>query len=144
MEKIEDIANLERGDKVLFDGRSKPLIVEEVKEEAVIIRGPNGGRYQLFDEEDAKHFLISKPGDREYASYAKDIRKIGEWKEKQEDKFVHSDTEASAELVKSDAGFWTVKVEGLNHDLDLPKYGYSSKKAAREELEKMVEKNPEG
>lgn len=144
MGNVEDLQVLEEGDKVLFDGRAKPLTVEEVKEEAVIIKGPNGGMYQLFDEEDAKHFLISKPGDREYASYAKGLRKIGEWKQMDEDEFVHSNTEASVKLVKSKAGFWTVEVEGLKHDLDLPKYGYSSKDAAREELEKLVDRNPEG
>lgn len=144
MEEVEDLKIFEKGDKVLFEGRSRPLTVEEIKEEAVIIRGPKGGRYQLFEEEDARHFLISKPGNRDYASYAEGVRKVGEWREMEEDRFVHTDTEASAELVKSEADFWTVNVEDLDHDLDLPKYGYSSKEAAREELEKLVEGNPEG
>lgn len=144
MQKVDDLSDLEEEDKVLFKGRSKPLKVKELKDNTVIIKGPNGGLYQLFDAEEARDFLISKPGDREYASYAEELRKVGEWKEKDENKYVHSDTEASIELVRNEVGFWTLEIKGLDHEADLPLYGYSDRASAEEELEKLIKKNPEG
>ena len=143
MDKIESIQNLSEGDKLLYEGKSKPLEVKEMQEEAVIIEGPNGGRYQLFEEEDAKHLLVSKPGNKDYASYAKKVRKIGEWIKKK-DRYIHTDTEASVELYKNKVGFWNVKVEGMDADFDEPKYGFSNKEKAEEEASKIVESNPEG
>ncbi|WP_414838032.1 hypothetical protein ACK3SF_01370 [Candidatus Nanosalina sp. VS9-1] len=142
MEEIKDLGKLDEGDKILFDERSQPLEIQETDEKKVIVEGPKGGQYQIFDE-DAKHFLISKPGDREYASYIKNLRRIGEWIETDEDSYRHTDTEASLELVKNSAGFWTVKASGIQN-LDLPKYGFSDKEAAREQLEKILDSNPEG
>ena len=143
MEKINSIQNLEQGDKILYEGKSKPLKVKEVKEDKVIIAGPLGGKYQLFEEEDAKHLLVSKPGNKDYASYAKNVRKIGEWIKKEE-KYIHTDTEASVKLYKNKVGFWNVKVENIDADFDEPKYGFSNKEKAEEEASKIVEKNPEG
>lgn len=143
MEKINSIQNLEQGDKILYEGKSKPLKVKEVKEDKVIIAGPLGGKYQLFEEEDAKHLLVSKPGNKDYASYAKNVRKIGEWIKKEE-KYIHTDTEACVKLYKNKVGFWNVKVENIDADFDEPKYGFSNKEKAEEEASKIVEKNPEG
>lgn len=144
MEKIQSIQNLEQGDKILYKGKSKPLEVKEIKEDNVIIAGPLGGEYQLFEEEDAKHLLVSKPGNKDYASYAKNVRKIGEWIQKDEDKYIHSDTEASVELYKNKVGFWNVKVKDIDADFDEPKYGFSNREKAEEEASKIIEKNPEG
>jgi len=143
METIKHLEKLDEGDKVLYNGKSMPLEIKKKEDETVILEGPKGGKYQLFEEEDANHLLVSKPGNRDYASYAKNVRKIGEWIEKQ-DKYVHSDTEASVELYMNEVGFWNVKVEGLNADFDEPKYGFSNKEKAEEEASKIVEKNPEG
>lgn len=143
MEEIKKPGELEKGDKILFKGRSRPLKVEKADEEKALIKGPLGGEYELFDAEDAKHLLVSKPGDRDYASYAENVRKIGEWKKK-EDEFTHTDTEASVKLYRNEAGFWNVKIDGLDADFDRPRYGFSNKEKAMEEALKIVEKNPEG
>lgn len=143
MDKIDSIKQLSEGDKILYEGKSRPLEVKKIEENAVIVEGPLGGQYQLFEEDDAKHLLVSKPGNKDYASYAKNVRKIGEWIE-EDDKYIHSDTEASVELYRNKVGFWNVKVEGLDADFDEPKYGFSNKEKAEEEASKIVEKNPEG
>lgn len=143
MEKIKHIEKLEDGDKILFDGRSQPLEVQKTEKDRIIVEGPKGGKYQLFEEEDAKHLLVSKPGNKDYASYAENVRKTGEWTE-EDDKYIHSDTEASVELYKNEIGFWNIEVEGLKADFDEPKYGFSNREKAEEEASKIVEKNPEG
>ena len=143
MDEVNAIEDLSEGEKILYEGKSRPLEVKKIEENAVIVEGPLGGQYQLFEEDDAKHLLVSKPENKDYASYAKNVRRIGEWTEK-DDKYVHSDTEASVELYRNDAGFWSVKVEGMDADFDEPKYGFSNKENAEEEASKIVENNPEG
>ena len=143
MEKIKELEKLREGDRILFDERSQPLEAEKIEKDKILVEGPKGGQYQIFDE-DAKHFLISKPGDREYASYIQNLRKVGEWEKLEDGKFHHSDTEASLELVKKSTGFWTIKSSNFDEDLDLPKYGFSNKEAAQEQLEKILKSNPEG
>jgi hypothetical protein len=144
MENIEDLADLEGGDRVLFDERAKPLTVKEVGEEGIIVQGPNGGEYRIYDEEDAKHFLIAKPGKERYASYCRNLRRVGEWEKLDAKTWRHTDTEAEVSVVKNQAGFWTLDVKNFEEELDLPKYGFSDLENAEEEAEKFVEKNPEG
>lgn len=144
MEEIENLQELEQADRVLFGDRATPLDVEEVSEDGVKIKGPKGGEYELYTEEDAKHPLIAKPGNRRYASYAENLRKVGEWEKEKEKTWKHTDTGAKISLVKNSAGFWNLEVENLDEELDLPKYGFSDKEKAREELEKIMDKNPEG
>ena len=144
MEKIENPQNLEERDRVLFDERATPLDVEEVSKEGVKIAGPKGGEYELYTEEDAKHPLIAKPGNRRYASYAKNLRKVGEWQKKSEKTWEHTDTGAQISLEKNSAGFWNLEIENFDEEIDLPKYGFSDLENAREEAEKIVDKNPEG
>lgn len=143
MEEISKIEELEEQDRILFNDRARPLKVAECKKDSVLLEGPLGGRYQLFEEENADHLLVSKPGDREYASYAKDLRRTGEWIETDKG-FEHTDTEASVHLVRNDSGFWSLKVSDLDADFDIPKYGFSDKEYAEEEMKKIVENNPEG
>lgn len=143
MEAIKTLDKLDEGDRILFDERSQPLEVKEKEGEKIIVEGPKGGSYQIFDE-DAKHFLISKPGDREYASYIRNLRRVGEWEKFEDGKYKHTDTEALLELVKKDTGFWTIQASNFDVEIDVPKYGFSDKEAAEEQLEKILNSNPEG
>ncbi len=141
---VEDLQDLKEGDRVLFNDRATPLEVEEVSEDGVKIKGPNGGKYELYTEEDAKHPLIAKPGNRRYSSYAKNLRKVGEWQKIGEKTWKHTDTDAEITLEKNSAGFWNLEIENFEEDVDLPKYGFSDLENAMEEAEKIVAKNPEG
>ena len=143
METIEALDKLNEGDRILFDERSQPLEVKELEEQKIIVEGPKGGQYQIFDE-DAKHFLISKPGDREYASYIQNLRRVGEWEKLEDRKYRHTDTEASLELLQKDTGFWTIQASKFDTEIDVPKYGFSNREAAEEQLEKILQSNPEG
>lgn len=131
----------EEGDKILFNDRKTPLTVEEVKEEEMKVAGPSGGEYEIYYDGDTR--LVAKPGNRKYSSYCKDLRKVGEWNRKN-DEWIHSKTEASIELEKKDNGFWTLKSEKFEDELDNPMYGFSNKEAAIEEVEKFIGKRPEG
>ncbi len=141
---VEDLQELKEGDRVLFIDRTTPLEVEEVSEDGVKIKGPKGGEYELYTEKDAKHPLIAKPGNRRYSGYAKNLRKVGEWIKTGEKTWEHTDTGAKIGLEKNSAGFWNLKIENFDEDVDLPKYGFSDLENAVEEAEKIVEKNPEG
>ena len=131
----------EEGDKILFGDRKTPLTVEEVKEDEMKVSGPSGGEYEIYYDGDTR--LVSKPGNRKYSSYCKDLRKVGEW-ERNGDEWTHSRSEASIKVMKKDNGFWTLKSEKFEGELDLPMYGYSNKEFAVEDLEKFIEKRPEG
>lgn len=131
----------EEGDKILFNDRKKPLTVEAIEDGEMEIKGPAGGEYEIYYDGDTR--LVAKPGNRKYSSYCKDLRKVGEWV-REEDEWIHSKTEASIKVVKKENGFWTLESEKFEDDLDLPKYGYSDKEYAVEDVEKFVENNPEG
>lgn len=141
---VENLEQLAEGDRILFDDRATPLTVEEISEDGVKIQGPNGGEYELYTEEDAKHPLIGKPGNRRYSSYAKNLRKVGEWQKTGEKTWKHTDTGAKITLEKNSAGFWNLEIENFDEEVDLPKYGFSDLENAKEEAEKIVDKNPEG
>ena len=143
-EPIEDLQQLKKGDRVLYNERATPLEVEEVLEDAVMIKGPHGGEYELYDEEEAKHMLVAKPGSRRYSSYAKNLRKVWECKKTGEKTWKHRDNNAKIALKKNSAGFWNLEIEEFHEDIDLPKYGFSDLENAREEAEKIIDKNPEG
>ena len=144
MEEIKDLQVFEENDKVLFEGRKQPLIVKKVSENGAIIQGPNGGEYRIYEEDNAKHFLIAKPGSEKYSSYCKNLRRIGEWEKLDEKTWQHTDTQAKISIVKNQAGFWTLEIEKLEENLDLPKYGFSDLENATEEAQKILENNPEG
>ena len=144
MEEIKNLQDLEENDKILFEGRKQPLTVEKISEDGAIIRGPNGGEYKIYSEEDAKHFLIAKPGNEKYFSYCKNLRRIGEWEKLDQKTWQHTDTDAKITIIKNQAGFWTLEVENFDENLDLPKYGFSDLENAEKEAEKLVENNPEG
>ncbi|MFB6147808.1 MAG: hypothetical protein ABEJ66_02895 [Candidatus Nanohaloarchaea archaeon] len=136
--KLEE---LEEGDRILFNDRKHPLTVEAVDENRVHIEGPQGGEYILYRaEDDPETVLVSRKGNRRYASKVEDLRETGEWERKSEDRWEHS-SGTSIELVRNDSGFWTLETE---LEVELPKYGYSSREFAVEEAEKLVEDNPEG
>lgn len=131
----------EEGDRILFNERKTPLTVEDIQEEEMQVKGPSGGEYEIYYDGDTR--LVAKPGNRKYSSYCKDLRKVGKW-EREGDEWRHSKTEASIKLVKNDNGFWTLKSEKFEDELDLPMYGFSNKEAAVEEAEKFIQKRPEG
>lgn len=131
----------EKDDKILFNDRKTPLTIEEVKEEEMKVTGPSGGKYEIYYDGDTR--LVAKPGNRKYSSYCKDLRKVGEWI-RTEDEWIHSKSEASIKLEKKDNGFWTLKSEKFEDELDNPMYGFSNREAALEEVEKFIENCPEG
>ena len=131
----------EKDDKILFNDRKTPLTVEQVKEEEMEVSGPSGGEYEIYYDGDTR--LVAKPGNRKYSSYCKDLRKVGEWI-REDDSWIHSKSEASIKLEKKDNGFWTLKSEKFEDELDNPMYGFSNREAALEEVEKFIENCPEG
>lgn len=132
---------LEEGEKVLFNDRKTPLKVSEKKDDKLLIIGPNGGEYEIYTEEGT--LLVCRKGNRRYSSYCKNLRKVGEW-QRNGDKWTHTKTDAEIEMVRNDNGFWTLRSDKFGDQLDLPKYGYSSKEFAEEDAEKFVRNNPEG
>ncbi|MFB6204009.1 MAG: hypothetical protein ABEJ75_00010 [Candidatus Nanohaloarchaea archaeon] len=138
-----EIGELEEGDRVLFNDRSVPLTVEKVEDDRVVVEGPNGGEYEIYQAEDGS-VLVSRKGNRRYASYCRDLRKTGKWV-REDDHWEHSKTGAELELEQLDTGFWTIKTDDFSREeLDLPRYGYARKEFAEEDAEKFVEKHPEG
>ncbi len=137
-----NLHNLKKGDRVLFNQREIPLEVSDVDENRVHVKGPRGGEYILFPaENDPELLLVANKGSREYASKVENLREVGEWKKTGENKWRHSKSSCEINLIKNDAGFWTIETA---LEIDLPKYGYSSKEIAVEEIEQLIEKNPEG
>lgn len=132
---------LKEGEKILFNDRRTPLEVVETGEEAVV-EGPQGAEYVLYTDNDA--LLVARKGNRRYASYCKELRKVGEWQEKGEDLWKHSKTGAVISIERNDNGFWTIETEKIDNKMDIPMYGFTKKEFAVEEAEKFVEKNPEG
>jgi hypothetical protein len=138
-----ELEKLEEEDHVLFGDRKTPLKVTSIEDDHVLVAGPNGGEYELYNAEDTDRLLVCKPGNRRYSSYADDLRKTGEWK-KTSDGWKHSKTENYVKLVKNSIGFWTLETSLDSNELDLPKYGYSDREAAEEDAEKLIKKHPEG
>lgn len=136
-----DFENLEKGLKILFNDRKTPLEVTEKDGEKALVKGPNGGEYEIYTDEET--LLVSKPGNRRYSSYCKNLRSVGEWK-KEKNKWRHSKTDAEVSLEKKENGFWTIETKGLENEIDTPMYGYSDKQFAIEDAEKFISKYPEG
>lgn len=130
-----------QGDRILFNDRKTPLTVENIEGEVMEVAGPSGGEYEIYYDGDTR--LVAKPGNRKYSSYCKDLRKVGEWV-REGYEWVHSKTQASIKVVRKDNGFWTLKSEKFEDELDNPMYGFSDREAAEEEVEKFIEKRPEG
>ena len=136
-----NLEKFNKNDRVLFNGRKTPLTVDEASKEELIVKGPKGGEYKIYFDNET--LLVCKPGNEDYSSYCKDLRKTGEWTRKG-DEWHHSKSEASIKLVKKDNGFWTIESDKFSEELDLPMYGYSGKEYAVEDVEKFVDKKPEG
>lgn len=136
-----EYSDLSEGQRILFNDRKTPLTVEKVEDDRVLVAGPSGGEYEIYREEDA--LLVCKPGNRRYSSYCKDLRDVGEWI-REGNSWRHSKTGAEIELIENDNGFWTIKSEKFDDEIDTPMYGYSKKEFAEEDAEKFVQNNPEG
>lgn len=138
-----NLEKFEEGDKVLFNERKQPLEVVQAEDNELTVEGPKGGDYIIYRGDDDS-LLYCKKGNKRYSSYVEDLRKIGEWKE-EGDTWTHSKTDAEIRLKKNEVGFWTIKSNKIDLDpIELPKYGYSNKEFAEEDIQKLVKKNPEG
>lgn len=134
---------LEEDDRILFNDRKMPLEVSEVEDERAVVQGPGGGEYEIY--RDGETLLWSKKGNRRYSSYCNDLRKVGEW-EREDDVWKHSKTGKALVIEKNEIGYWTIKSEDfeLTKDIELPMYGYNDRDEAVKEVEKFIEKHPEG
>jgi len=138
------LQSLEEGEKILFNDRKTPLTVKNVQENEIEVAGPQGGKYILYREEDAKHPLTAKPGNKKYSSYAKNLRKVGKWQKTGEKTWQHTKTKAEMTVKKNQVGFYTIETRNLDQEIDLPKYGFSDLENALEETHKIIKDNPEG
>jgi len=134
--------DLDAGDRVLFEGRKQPLTVVEDRGDAYRIEGPQGGEYVL--HRDDAVLLLSKPGNRRYASRVEDLRTTGEWEQVGTDQYRHTVTGAELELVESGSGFVTIRAEGIEGDLDIPGYGFTDREHAEEAIQDIIDDHPEG
>lgn len=146
MTDVDIYYSLEKEDTILFDSRAQPLRVVEIKKDKIKIEGPSGGEYILFVAEEQNRVLISKEGNRDYASYIENLRKVGEWQKKGKNNWKHSKSGAEFKLEKKDTGYWTIKASksDLEEELNLPLYGYSDREFAEEDVQKVIKKHPEG
>lgn len=146
MKDIKIYQELEEGEKILFDSRAQPLEVSNIEDDQIQIEGPSGGEYILFIAEEQQRVLISKEGNRDYASYIENLRKVGKWQKKENDNWQHSKSGAELKLEKNETGYWTIKTDDFDvkKEVDLPLYGYSGKEFAEEDIEKIIKNNPEG
>ncbi|PSH02100.1 MAG: hypothetical protein BRC26_02270, partial [Nanohaloarchaea archaeon QH_8_44_6] len=140
--EIENLKELETGDNILFGDRKQPLEVSKIEEDGVLVTGPSGGKYEIYEENGTR--LWSKEGNRRYSSYCKHLRKVGNWV-REDDRWKHS-SGTVIELEKNEIGYWMIKSGEIDveEELDIPRYGYSDKEIAEEEVEKIVKNNPEG
>jgi len=133
---------IEKGDHVLFNDKKKPLKVLEKSGKKALLEGPRGGIYQIFMSE--RGLMASKKGSRRFSKDVKELRKTGRWDKTSENRWKHTGTEASIELVKRETGFWDVEVVGFKPNIELPGYGFTDKKFALEEIDNIISKHPEG
>lgn len=145
-DQLDLFQNLEEGDRILYSDRSQPLDVLEVKEDSIEVKGPSGGEYIIFRAEDSDKLLVARKGNRRYASYVENLRKVGEWQHLDENLWKHSKTGAELRLEKKETGYWSIKSEDfdLEEEIDLPLYGYSDREFAEEDIRKLIKDNPEG
>lgn len=136
-----ELNNFEKGEKVLFNDRKTPLTVREVSEQELVVEGPGGGEYEIYFDEDT--LLVCRKGNKRYSSYCKDLRSVGEWV-RGGHCWRHSKTDAEVCVIQNENGFYEIKSEKFQDELDNPAYGFTNKEAALEEAEKVIESNPEG
>ena len=134
-----ELEDLSGGDRILFNDRATPLEVEEVEEDAVIVAGPKGGEYEIYENDGT--LLVCKKGNRRYSSYCEDLRKVGVWK-REGDEWRHSMTGARVWLEEDENSFWSVRSDIF--EPDNPMYGFSDKEFAVEEAKSIVDSNPSG
>lgn len=134
-----ELEEIGEGDFILFNDRKIPLRVQKTEEERAFIEGPQGGEYVIFRRDGDT--LVSSRGSRRYATRVEDLREIGEWKQIEKGRWRHSKSGKEIKISKNEAGFWTIDTE---LETSLPKYGFSEREFAEEEVEKLMEANPEG
>ncbi|MDY6777212.1 MAG: hypothetical protein SVU32_00975, partial [Candidatus Nanohaloarchaea archaeon] len=130
---MPDLDRFDRNDFVLYGDRKQPLKVIESRDDLLRVEGPRGGEYILFYSDDGETLLEATPGNRQYASAVDDLRSVGRWEQQDDGVYEHSGTGDRIEIVKNDAGFWTI--ETTLDDVDLPGYGYTEREMAEEKAE---------
>lgn len=133
---------LEKGDKILFNSRKIPLTVNKVMEDRVEVEGPNGGKYQIYRENNT--LLVSDTDSRKYSSYCKELRKVGKWEKQGQNHYKHSKSGTEIKLERSETGYWHIKTSLDTSKYDMPKYGFNDKEVAEKQLEKIKKDYPEG
>lgn len=137
-----EIEDLEKGDKILFNDRKKPLeVVEKIEKKEAKVEGPGGATYILY--KDGKTDLFASEGNRKYSSYLEDLRKIGQWNTHGREEWVHSKTGAKI-IIEDNNGLWQVTTEGFSPSMESPLYGFTTEQVAVEHVQKIIEKHPEG
>lgn len=146
MSSADVLQALSEGDRVLYNTKQQPLTVKTAADETVTVVGPQGGEYLLFLAPDNPELVLeSRSGNREYASKVTDLRIVGVWEQETENRWVHSQSGATVELVKTDTGHWTLIIQDFaGEQPDIPRYGFLTRKHAKEAASNFIEKNPEG
>lgn len=138
------LPDLEEGDKVLFNDRSEPLTVRKVEDERILVEGPGGGEYEIYEAEETDDLLFCKEGNRRYSSYCRELRNVGEWRKREDNLWRHSKTGNEIRLEKNDIGYWTIESSLPLNEIEAPRYGYSDREEAEKDIKKVIRKNPEG
>ncbi len=135
--------DIEEGDRVLFNDRKQPLTVVESGAEKLLVEGPNGGEYVIFPApDDPDVLLVAKPGNRQYASKVEALRTVGYWEREDQNRWRHTGTGATVEVVENSAGNWTLDVDGIEPP-ELPGYGFLAEEDAVAAAEKFIQDNPD-
>lgn len=141
MAELDDLAE---GDHVLFGDRQQPLTVTQAEASRVFVEGPQGGEYMLFAaEDDPDTLLVAKPGNREYASYAENLEIVGTWEQIDDLTWRHTDTDAEIRVRENEMGYWEVETD-LDHNRDLPGYGFTEQDDAMQAAERLRKRHPRG
>jgi hypothetical protein len=132
------------GARILFNDRKQPLTVVESGTERLLVDGPNGGEYVIFQApDDPETLLVAKPGNRQYASRVEGLRTVGRWAEDGDQRWQHTETGAVVAVVENDAGHPTVRVEGIDPP-EIPAYGFLSEDDAVAAAREFIRDHPEG
>lgn len=126
----------DKGEFILYGDKKQPLEVTDVREDRLLVAGPQGGEYVLFYGDDGETLLEATPGKRQYASVIENLRHVGRWEQQDDGRYVHSASGDTIEVVQEDTGFWTI--ETTLDDVDLPKYGWTDREDADEKARSLV------
>lgn len=140
-----NLKSLKNGEKILFNNRKIPLEVVQQEEDRLFVEGPKGGEYVIYPApDDSNIILVSRKGTRRYASRVEDLRRVGEWKQVEKNRWEHSISEAVVEISENELGHYTISTDNIEIRIDQPKYGFSELEVVKNEIKKIIKDNPEG